>query len=742
MDFSSLWLCRGLIRNSHSAGAANGRIRPLAYGNWAVQPTIPLYVAPMISAANFDWKSGCCLVLWSLAVFVLRGQDTLAICPGDTVALPAVPAAFETVSWNPAGSLDNPNRRQPQASPEFTTTYAVEALRVGEGFNLVRNGDFNDGNEGFSSEYVYTPTATFNQGYYGIMPTPRDFNANFADCADHTGVSGLMMVVDGSTVRGEEVWCQTIDVEPNTNYAFSAWFANLISQNPGRLQFSINGALLGAPLDVGFALCDWQQFFEVWNSGSATQARLCITNQNTEPNGNDFVLDDIAFFQVEEDYRDTVTVEVLEPRFGELDTFACPNLPIMINGQSLMANSSVVQTLTSSVGCDSLLTVNVSLLDTVFRDIRVDTLCPGDTLRWRGEVILSDTTVCQTVPIDATCDSLICLEAVYLTETAIVGNLQLPSCFGDSDGQLRVRADAGKPPYLYQWDTGLADSLLAGVPAGSYTVTVTDQRECRASRTFQLSQPDALRLIPQVTDVRCHGQRNGQVLGRASGGSPPFEFQIARDPFRPDSLFAGLPTGNYPLKIRDINGCRDSTLATINEPPPINLRIDPVASVLLGESEELTASWEAVVPPVQLNWSPPELLGCTTCPNPEARPFNNTTFSLTLTDRNGCRDSASIALTVDKNYQVFFPNAFSPNDDGQNDRFRAFGGSNIEGVLSFRVFDRWGSLQYEGENCLIGDDACAWDGEEAAPGIYLYTAEVRFIDGETVVFSGDVLLVR
>jgi hypothetical protein len=133
---------------------------------------------------------------------------------------------------------------------------------------------------------------------------------------DHTNnVSGTrnFMMVNGSTslistpARQRIIWQQTVTVTPNTDYYFSAWGMNLNPSSPARLQFEVNGVLVGseanldiAPkpaLETDVALSNWVRFYStpLWNSGASTTAIIRIRNLNTASGGNDFALDDISF---------------------------------------------------------------------------------------------------------------------------------------------------------------------------------------------------------------------------------------------------------------------------------------------------------------------------------------------------------------------------------------------------------------------------------------------------------------
>ena len=112
---------------------------------------------------------------------------------------------------------------------------------------------------------------------------------------------------------------------------------------------------------------------------------------------------------------------------------------------------------------------------------------------------------------------------------------------------------------------------------------------------------------------------------------------------------------------------------------------------------------------------------------------------------------ATIQVDVDKNRNVFIPNVFAPNNAGfdTNDRFGIFTGSGVSRINFAQVYNRWGALvadvpetRVEG----IGELIQVWDGflkgEVANQGTYVYIIEVEFIDGEVLLYRGDVALLR
>ncbi len=145
-------------------------------------------------------------------------------------------------------------------------------------------------------------------------------------------------------------------------------------------------------------------------------------------------------------------------------------------------------------------------------------------------------------------------------------------------------------------------------------------------------------------------------------------------------------------------------------------------------------------------WSefPGNSISCNDCKNQDILPLESSTFQLIVTDENGCTDQDQINITVNKNYQVFASNIFSPNGDGVNDLFYIQGKEGIT-IVSLKVFNRWGGLNYDINNIFVNDKSKAWDGKikgEFVPsGVYVWSALIRFIDGEEQMFTGDVTVV-
>lgn len=224
-----------------------------------------------------------------------------------------------SVFWEPETDLNDPNILKPIATVNgpgmyMYTLYGIIKNPIGS--SLITNGSFENGNTGFTSEYIYT-APVFNalqpEGYYTITnpgQTAASVHSDFSACQPQSGAR--YMVINGNAGSGVKVWCQTVPVNPKTGYLLSAYATSVHPASPAILQFSINGELLGNVFPLNSSTCNWQNFFECWYSGTATSADICVVNQNTALAGNDFALDNITFTKAQIDSC-KVSFKVVEP---------------------------------------------------------------------------------------------------------------------------------------------------------------------------------------------------------------------------------------------------------------------------------------------------------------------------------------------------------------------------------------------------------------------------------------------
>ena len=140
------------------------------------------------------------------------------------------------------------------------------------------------------------------------------------------------------------------------------------------------------------------------------------------------------------------------------------------------------------------------------------------------------------------------------------------------------------------------------------------------------------------------------------------------------------------------------------------------------------------------SWSPSIGLSCSNCPNPTASPTETTTYTVIISDDNGCQTTASVTVTVESScVDIFVPTIFSPNNDGNNDIMCVYG--SCISAINFEVFNRWGEKVFE----TTDPEAC-WDGKqngkELNSGVYIFKVVVLLNDGNEIIESGNITLVK
>ena len=329
-----------------------------------------------------------------------------------------------------------------------------------------------------------------------------------------------------------------------------------------------------------------------------------------------------------------------------------------------------------------------------------------------------------------------------------------------TDAELGGNSSSVGPNIVYDWDADFGafpgDSTIlhpvVNVP-GTYTLTVTNTLfGCETSDEVVVSASQDVP-VPQIsiTPISCFGKKDGAITVTAvNGGLPPYLFSLNGSAFSSAGSFAPLSPGKFELTILDAAGCENTLTIDIHEPQELTVElivfIEGDNVIHLGDSAQLEALITLPVDSLDLiDWEPDSLLSCDTCLNPVAYPVQTTTFSIRV-ESNGCADSDEATIFVRKDRPVFVPNAFSPNEDGVNDKFLIFAGPQVSRIRSFLVFNRWGETVYQYYDFQPNDPAIGWDGthrgEKLNTAVFTWFAEVEFVDGVTELLEGDVTLMR
>ena len=247
---------------------------------------------------------------------------TANYCPAapnqNKVALTANGTGFNSWLWNTGEStktiyVDIAGSYQVIGTTAYNCT-VIASINVAQ--ELVDNGDFEQGNTGFGTDYTYRADVpglvpanqgelyddTIGPGYvngYSITTDGNNVHTNFHG-PDHTSETGNFMAINGHGTQ-YVVWSETVNVEIGSIYYFSAWARSLNNVGPyGKLRFRVNGVQIGSQLDLAsYPTKDWDRFYGNWPlTGTSTISGpilIEIVNNETSFGGNDFGIDDISF---------------------------------------------------------------------------------------------------------------------------------------------------------------------------------------------------------------------------------------------------------------------------------------------------------------------------------------------------------------------------------------------------------------------------------------------------------------
>ena len=351
----------------------------------------------------------------------------------------------------------------------------------------------------------------------------------------------------------------------------------------------------------------------------------------------------------------------------------------------------------------------------------------------------------------------------FLTET-VNADLEHPvadagtpfsiECFGET-ASLDGSGSSGQTGLTFLWTTSnghLVNGILTQAPQidkpGTYALLVTNPGNGCTDTDEVVINPKSPVASATVNQPPCFGDKGSILVDSITGGKPPIRYSLDGGPFTTQNFYTGLNPGTYSLVVQDALGCSTTLEAVVIAPVLFDISVEPQVTVKLGDTYQINT--EVSVPLSEIgtiNWTPSTGLSCDTCLNPIAEPLQSTRYVITATNKEGCKDSAPLLMFVDKQVDVYVPNIFSPNNDGENDVFMIFADTKgVTKIKTLQVYSRWGELVFELYNFEPNNPALGWNGKhrekELNPAVFVWYAVIEFVDGSEVLYEGDVTLKR
>jgi gliding motility-associated-like protein len=328
-------------------------------------------------------------------------------------------------------------------------------------------------------------------------------------------------------------------------------------------------------------------------------------------------------------------------------------------------------------------------------------------------------------------------------------------CFGDT-ASLDGSASTGAPNMSFAWSTTNGTLVQGSKTAkpiistpGTYLLVVTNPDNGCTDSEDVVIDPEAPVAVLDVKQPPCFGDKGAIIVKSVSGGKPPVKYSLDNgQKFTTSNQFLNLLPGIYNLLVVDAVGCSTSAQTEIIAAKPFEITLDPQVKIKLGDTILINTQISALPGDIKtVKWLPSTALECDTCLVTNAYPVSSTRYKLKVTSVAGCSDEALIQILVDKRFDIYVPNIFSPDGDGKNDVFMIFADQKmVKNIKSFQIYARWGERVFEFANFLPNNQAMGWngkhDGKDLTPGVFAWYAVIELVDGEEVLLEGDVTLKR
>ncbi len=604
----------------------------------------------------------------------------------------------------------------------FLLNFAIVNGQVCEG-NLGEN-IFSDGDFGSGASNILNPNPQIAPGYgYAFNPPPNDGNytitnnttnwgsfagPNWSDITDNSDdPNGYMMVVNASYEPGLFYEQEVDGLCDNTLYSFSADVYNLADGIQPNISFLLDGVEVYNTGNIPRNE-KWETFgFTFTTLPNQTSITLALQNNAPGGIGNDLALDNISFR-------------------------AC-------GPEALILPDQVANICEDGNPIDLDATILDSPYDTTYIQWQ-ESLDGGFT--WTD--ISGETST--SFPFTNLSGGMYYYRFV-LANSAV--NIQNQKCRIVSN----IKIVNVVPKFYTIIDTlceGLAFELKDQLYAetGVYVDSLLTYLGCDSIVTLDLTiVPDTeIDATFTTSDPACDYLANGSIgISSISNGALPLELYF-NDEEQIDNDFFNLLAGDYDIQFLDRFGCVLDTVLSLEAPPPFIIDLGGDLTVNLGEA--VTIEPFASLPVSNYTWQPPSISECEPdCETINFTPIASSELIVIANSEGDCIAADSIYVQVEEVREVYIPNAFSPNEDGINDVFTIFANEpNVQQIESLQIFDRWGQLLFQQNDFLPNSLNNGWNGRYKGKlvenGVYLFVAEIQFLDGETLIYTGDISLIQ
>jgi surface protein len=405
---------------------------------------------------------------------------------------------------------------------------------------------------------------------------------------------------------------------------------------------------------------------------TVTNAEGCSTSQSTTLNVNNLPTPSIAIVETSGTTNNDGAIcngaSATLTASGGTSYAWSTNATTAAISPSPSANTTYSVTVTNAAGClantSSTVTVNAlpSLSNTNSNvscnggsNASIDLTVTGGTgtlnYAWSNAATTQDIsgiaagTYTVTVTDANACVATISTTVTQPTAISITPSQMNVSCNAGSNGSASIIASGGTGTLTYEWSTGSTSTEIAGLIAGTYTVTVTDANNCSAIQSITLTQPQSLVATQgTVNNVSCFGGSNGSATVNVTGGTTPYSYDWTDSPTGEGTATAsGLIAGNYSVAILDANGCTTSQSFLITQASPLTLGniVQTNVSCNAGSNGTATIVVSGGTAPYSYDWTGTPVGEGTA----SVSGLSAGAYSVLVTDALSCSSTANFTIT-------------------------------------------------------------------------------------------------
>lgn len=312
------------------------------------------------------------------------------------------------------------------------------------------------------------------------------------------------------------------------------------------------------------------------------------------------------------------------------------------------------------------------------------------------------------------------------------------NCSGN--GQIVISNPNGTGPFTYTINTNPGSPQSSGTfsaPQGSYTMTITDANQCTFTAPAVVGFDDnlSLNLLANDTSV-CSGR---PVTLNTSGNAANYSWTPAtglNNPAASSPVATPSATTTYTVTAT-LGSCTktEQVVVTVNQSATVDA--GPSQSIFSGGSATLQATATGAT---SYTWTPATGLNNAAILNPVASPSATTLYTITVTNVDGCEATDTVSVIVIP-YCILVKNAFSPNGDGQNDKWKVYDDYGCLKNVTVHIYNRYGNKVYESRDYRNSWDG-TYNGKPVPDGTYYAVIEFTLINGKTSTVKSDVTIIR